>query len=63
MTREEGKKLKRGDVVWTQSRKSGNQHRWMVLVPMTLDTFLGRNELGIQRDLRPEECQLNPADL
>jgi hypothetical protein len=56
--------IARGDIVWTQNRETGRQHRWVVLIPETVrGTVLARNpDNHIQRDLDPDEWRKNPAD-
>jgi len=53
-----------GGVVWTRSRKSGDEHRWVRLHGITGPdgSFIARNELGIQKRLKPGEWRTNPAD-
>lgn len=54
------------ETVWTVSRKTGRQHRWVVLTPTRgFDQLtLARNiDTGTQRDLKAGEWKRNPADL
>ena len=56
----------KGETVWTQSTKTGRQHRWLVLVPTAGwdGNTLARNlDTGIQRTLKAGGWKRNPADL
>lgn len=52
------------EIVWTQSTKTGKQHRWKVIVPTRDGKTLARNlDTHVQKELYSVEWRRNPADL